>query len=69
MIWGAIWGYDDAERRGKPGWAAAPILLCLSRPLGLLLQIRLRPESMRYPFNRSHWIRSAGDPIRLDPRL
>ena len=46
-IWSIIWAYNDAERRGKPGWLVAILVALLSWPLGLLLWLLFRPKDYR----------------------
>ncbi|MDX5346718.1 MAG: hypothetical protein LPJ89_01350 [Hymenobacteraceae bacterium] len=43
-IWSIIWAYNDAEARGKPGWAVALLVALFSWPLSLLLWVIFRPD-------------------------
>lgn len=43
-IWSIIWAYQDAEKRGKPGWLVAIIVALLAWPLGLLVWLLVRPN-------------------------
>jgi len=38
-----IWAYQDAQRRGKPGWLVALLVALLSWPLSLLVWLVFRP--------------------------
>jgi hypothetical protein len=46
-VWSIIWAYNDAERRGKPGWLVALLVALLSWPIGLLLWLLFRPKDYR----------------------
>lgn len=39
------WAYQDAVRRGKPGWAVALLVALLSWPIGLLVWLVFRPDA------------------------
>ena len=43
-IWSIVWAYQDAEKRGKPGWLVAIIVALLAWPLGLLVWLLVRPN-------------------------
>lgn len=41
------WAYQDAQRRGKPGWIVSLLVLFGGFPLGLLLWLLFRPEPLK----------------------
>jgi len=43
-LWSIIWGYKDAESRGKPGFAVAALIALFTWPIGLLFWTIIRPE-------------------------
>ncbi|WP_347158647.1 hypothetical protein [Pontibacter chitinilyticus] len=43
-IWSIVWAYNDAERRGKPGWLVALLVALLSWPISLLVWLLFRPD-------------------------
>ena len=43
-LWSGVWVYRDAEKRGKPAWLVALLVLLLSWPLSLVLWVLLRPR-------------------------
>jgi hypothetical protein len=44
LIWSLVWVYNDAGRRGKPGWLVVLLVLLLDWPLSLLIWLVFRPE-------------------------
>ncbi|WP_439883295.1 hypothetical protein ACSX1A_09000 [Pontibacter sp. MBLB2868] len=44
-IWSIIWSYNDAVKRGKPGWLVAIVVAFLAWPLGLLVWLLVRPDN------------------------
>lgn len=44
LVWSLIWVYNDAIKRGKPGWAVVLLVLLLEWPISLLLWLVFRPE-------------------------
>lgn len=44
LVTSLVWVYHDAEKRGKPGWVVALLVLLLKWPLSLLLWLAFRPE-------------------------
>lgn len=44
LIWSLVWVYNDAIRRGKPGWLVVLLVLLLDWPLSLLVWLVFRPE-------------------------
>ena len=53
-IWSGAWAYEDAESRGKPGWAVCLLVLIAWWPIGLLAWIIFRPAmQLRPPRHRN----------------
>lgn len=46
-IWSVIWAFHDARRRGKSGLLIAVMVLVMVWPVGLLLWLALRPQSVQ----------------------
>ena len=44
LVWSLIWVYQDAEKRGKPGWLVLLMVLFLNWPVSLLVWAVFRPE-------------------------
>jgi hypothetical protein len=44
-VWSIVWAYTDAERRGKPGWLVALVVLLMVWPVGLVIWLLLRPQT------------------------
>jgi hypothetical protein len=44
IVWSIVWAYRDAERRGKPGWAVALMVMLITWPIGLIVWIVFRPD-------------------------
>ena len=44
LIWSLIWVYNDAIKRGKPGWPVVFLVFLLEWPISLLVWIVFRPE-------------------------
>ncbi len=44
LIWSLIWVYQDAIKRGKPGWPVVLLVLLLEWPISLLVWLVFRPE-------------------------
>jgi antibiotic biosynthesis monooxygenase (ABM) superfamily enzyme len=45
--WSVVWAYNDARRRGKPGWLVALVVLLMIWPVGLVLWLLLRPINQK----------------------
>ena len=43
-LWSIVWAYNDAVKRGKPGWLVAVLVALLSWPVGLVVWLIFRPE-------------------------
>ncbi|MDX5419899.1 MAG: hypothetical protein LPK09_11835 [Hymenobacteraceae bacterium] len=46
-IWSVVWAFRDARRRGKSGWLIAAMVLLMVWPVGLLLWLVLRPQTVQ----------------------
>ena len=46
-----VWLYQDAEQRGKKGWAALLLVLLTGWPISFLWWFWLRPKGERHPIN------------------
>ena len=44
LVWSLVWIYQDAEKRGKPGWLVLLMALFLNWPVSLLVWVVFRPE-------------------------
>lgn len=44
-IWVMVWGYNDAEKRGKSGCLVLLLFLFLAFPLNIILWLIIRPEN------------------------
>jgi len=44
LIWSLVWAWRDAEKRGKPGWLVALLVLFMNWPFSLLIWVVFRPE-------------------------
>ncbi|MHC2992279.1 hypothetical protein OB13_12000 [Pontibacter sp. HJ8] len=44
-VWSIVWAYKDAQRRGKPGWLVALVVLLMVWPVGLVVWLLLRPQT------------------------
>jgi hypothetical protein len=52
FLWSGVWVYRDAQRRGKPPWLVAALVLLVSWPISLAVWLVLGPEPPnRPPFN------------------
>ena len=43
LVWSLIWVYQDAEARGKPGWAVSLLVLLCKWPISLCAWLVFRP--------------------------
>jgi tetratricopeptide (TPR) repeat protein len=74
-IYSIIWAYGDAEKRGKPGWLVALLVLFVTWPVGVIIWLLIRPGESTLQLNRlsgefaSHGLGDAPQDLTLNEKL
>ena len=49
LVWSLVWAYNDAQKRGKPGWLVVLLVLFMNWPFSLLIWVLFRPDVQEPP--------------------